>query len=37
VSAGYISSTYKDSIAFALLILILTLRPAGLVSSRVTH
>jgi len=32
VSAGYISSTYKDSIAFALLILILTLRPAGLFS-----
>lgn len=34
LSAGYISSTYKDSIAFALLILILTLRPAGLFSSR---
>jgi branched-chain amino acid transport system permease protein len=32
VSAGYISSTYKDSIAFALLILILTLRPNGLFS-----
>jgi branched-chain amino acid transport system permease protein len=30
VSAGYISSTYKDSIAFAVLILILTLRPNGL-------
>jgi branched-chain amino acid transport system permease protein len=34
VSAAYISSTYKDSIAFALLILILTLRPSGLFSAR---
>jgi branched-chain amino acid transport system permease protein len=32
ISAGYISSTYKDSIAFALLIVILTLRPTGLFS-----
>lgn len=34
ISAGYISSTYKDSIAFAVLILILTLRPTGLFSRR---
>lgn len=37
VSAGYISSTYKDSIAFALLILILTLRPTGLFSGRIAR
>jgi branched-chain amino acid transport system permease protein len=37
VSAGYISSTYKDSIAFAVLILILTLRPNGLFSRRNTR
>lgn len=32
LSAAYVSSTYKDSIAFALLIVILTLRPSGLLS-----
>jgi branched-chain amino acid transport system permease protein len=37
VSAGYISSTYKDSIAFALLILILTLRPSGIFSRRIAR
>lgn len=37
ISAGYISSTYKDSIAFAVLILILTLRPTGLFSRQVAR
>lgn len=37
LSAGYVSSTYKDSIAFALLILILTLRPMGLLGGRRTR
>ena len=32
LSAGYISSTYKDSIAFALLILIMAVRPSGLLA-----
>ena len=32
LSAGYISSTYKDSIAFGLLILIMAVRPTGLLA-----
>jgi branched-chain amino acid transport system permease protein len=31
-SAGYVSSTYKDSIAFGLLILIMAVRPSGLLA-----
>jgi branched-chain amino acid transport system permease protein len=36
LSAGYIASGYKDAIAFTLLILVLILRPAGLVGRAVT-
>jgi len=32
LSAGYVSSTYKDSIAFGLLILIMAVRPHGLLA-----
>jgi branched-chain amino acid transport system permease protein len=32
LSAGYLSSTYKDSIAFGLLILIMAVRPTGLLA-----
>ena len=35
--AGYISSTYKDAIAFVVLIVILLLKPAGLFGSVVTE
>jgi branched-chain amino acid transport system permease protein len=31
--AGYLSSTYKDAVAFAILILILLFRPSGLLGS----
>jgi branched-chain amino acid transport system permease protein len=33
--AGYLSSTYKDAVAFAILILILLFRPSGLLGSTV--
>jgi branched-chain amino acid transport system permease protein len=33
--AGYLSSTYKDAVAFAILILILLFRPSGLMGSTV--
>jgi len=32
--AGYISSTYRDALAFVILILVLLLRPAGLLGSK---
>lgn len=35
--SGYISSTYRDAIAFALLIIILLVRPAGLLGRAVTE
>jgi branched-chain amino acid transport system permease protein len=35
--AGYISSTYRDAIAFAVLIVILLVRPAGLLGRAVTE
>jgi len=34
LAAGYVSSTYKDVIAFGLLVLILLVRPSGLVGKR---
>jgi branched-chain amino acid transport system permease protein len=34
LSAGYISSTYKDAVAFAVLIIVLTLLPSGLLGAR---
>lgn len=34
LSAGYVSSTYKDAVAFGLLIVVLSLRPAGLLGTR---
>jgi branched-chain amino acid transport system permease protein len=33
--AGYISSTFRDAIAFALLVVILIVKPTGLLGSRV--
>jgi len=35
--SGYISSTYRDAIAFALLIIILLVRPAGLLGRAVAE
>ena len=35
LGAGYISSAYEDVFAFGLLVLILTLRPAGLLGKAV--
>ncbi|MBM4118076.1 branched-chain amino acid ABC transporter permease [bacterium] len=35
--SGYVSSTYRDAIAFALLIIILLVRPAGLLGRAVTE
>jgi branched-chain amino acid transport system permease protein len=35
--AGYLSSTYRDAIAFVLLILILLFRPAGIFGKAVTE
>jgi len=32
--AGYISSTYRDALAFVILILVLLIRPAGLLGSK---
>ena len=32
--AGYISSTYRDAIAFAILILILLIKPSGLLGKK---
>jgi branched-chain amino acid transport system permease protein len=32
IAAGYLSSTYKDVIAFAVLVLVLLIRPGGLIS-----
>jgi branched-chain amino acid transport system permease protein len=32
--SGYISSTYRDAIAFAVLILILLVRPSGLLGKK---
>ena len=30
LAAGYLSSAYKDAVAFAIILLVLTLRPRGL-------
>ena len=35
--AGYISSTYRDGIAFVILILVLLLKPAGLLGRNVVE
>ena len=35
--SGYISSTYRDAIAFAVLILILLLKPSGLLGRAVAE
>ena len=35
IGAGFVSSTYKDLIAFSVLILILLLRPRGLLGARI--
>jgi branched-chain amino acid transport system permease protein len=34
LAAGYVSSTYKDVLAFAILIFVLLMRPSGLISSQ---
>ena len=34
---GYISSTYRDAIAFVILIVVLLIRPAGLLGRNVTE
>ena len=36
-AAGYISSSYEDVVAFALLIIILTFKPDGIMGSAVTQ
>ena len=37
MASGYISSEYKDVIAFAVLILVLLLRPGGIFGEQVTE
>jgi branched-chain amino acid transport system permease protein len=37
VGAGFVSSGYKDAIAFLLLIVMLLVRPQGLLGARVTR
>jgi branched-chain amino acid transport system permease protein len=37
LTAGYISSEYKDAIPFVLILVVLTWRPQGLLSRRITE
>jgi branched-chain amino acid transport system permease protein len=34
MTAGFISSTYKDAVPFLLILLVLVIRPQGLIGSR---